>query len=555
MTPFFIMTLIGHLLILTSCFEDSFESGKTYPAAYYIDAVSGNDSNDGLAPSSAWKSLDSVNSRIWIPGDSILFHSDQVWFGQIVPSGSGDEGNPIVVSSYGNGKKPVIHGTQNKNSSRETGQTKFATLYFYNQSYWEISNLEITNYNAPEEANMTLDEWEQANIDTYQKATDPEPLDKKNTAKCGILVEARAKGKISHLHFRNLEIHGINGDITSKHNGGIFLNILNDGENIPTWFNDLLIENCYIHDVDRTGVSNWSAYSNRTLDTNTDWVPSNNYILRNNTFERTGANALIVRVANRPVIENNLFDHCAIKESGNACFNFNTDNAIWQYNEARFTKANQGDEDAGGIDSDYRSKNTIIQYNYIHDNDFGMLVTGGSGVFNDGTVVRYNIFEREGLVARHGYDAKFVIRVSGEATNTIFHNNMIFLDASQRDTKIVFHKKWGTWPDKTRYWNNIVYNLAENSSYDFGSSTENEFSNNLFFGRECPTEPEDKFKIKADPLLVNPGYNKEGYKIQTGSPAIGKGKTPQIIPASDFYKNTLPAQGPIDIGIHQLSKN
>ena len=35
---------------------------------YYVDAVNGNDSNDGLTEENAWKSLDQVNSTTFLPG-------------------------------------------------------------------------------------------------------------------------------------------------------------------------------------------------------------------------------------------------------------------------------------------------------------------------------------------------------------------------------------------------------------------------------------------------------------------------------------------------------
>ena len=50
-------------------------------------------------------------------------------------SGSGSSLHPIVIDIYGSGEKPIIvaNGTQ------------LSTLYFRNQEYWEINNLEITN--------------------------------------------------------------------------------------------------------------------------------------------------------------------------------------------------------------------------------------------------------------------------------------------------------------------------------------------------------------------------------------------------------------------------
>lgn len=201
---------------------------------------------------------------------------------------------------------------------------------------------------------------------------------------------------MEYVELRNLEIHGVN---SSKKNGGIFMKIT--GNLVPTYFNDLLIEGCLIRDVDRSGVYNVSTWEDRTMDVNENWTPTLNYNVRHNVFERTGANALVVR------------------------------------NRARFTKANIGDADGGGLDIDFRTKNTILQYNYMHDNDHGMLATGGGfdGFFNDNTIFRYNIIERDGLVARENGE-KYAFKVSGQITNTTFHNNVVYLSPQQEGVDI-----------------------------------------------------------------------------------------------------------------------
>ena len=526
----------------------------TQATDYYIDGISGNDSNSGTSEAAAWQTIANINTTTFQPGDRILFKSGQIWTGTLKPKGSGTTGNPITIGKYGAGANPVIHGNGATNCTVEPGQVKHCTIFLYNQEHWVIRDLEITNYDPSEEGGKSLSQWESDNVTNYVQPVEPPHYTGANSKKCGILVQANNQGELKSLHFINLEVHGVNGLITSKNNGGIFFRVFNFGTDIPTYFNDVLIDSCHIHDVDRTGISNVSEYDNRTLTTNTDWTPNLNYVIRNTTFERTGANALIVRVSDRALVENCFFDYCAIKESGNAAFNFNTDNAVWQFNEFQRTKANMGDFDAGGVDSDYRSKNTIIQYNYVHDNDFGMLVTGGPGIFNDSTVVRYNIFEREGLIARMGADTKFVLRTSGGATNTIYHNNIVYLDASQSDTKIAFHKSWsGSWPDNTEYYNNIIYNLASGSTYVLGSSTNNTFSNNVYFGNTATNTPSDPNAITSDPLLVNPGAGENGYRLQAGSPALGAGLRLASTPDKDYYGNDILAQAAIDIGVEQVT--
>ena len=107
-----------------------------FSANYYIDAITGNDSDSGLSSTLAWKTLTKVNATTFQAGDSILFKTDGVWIGQLYPKGSGSAISPIVIDKYGDGSKPIFDGD---------GMTGTGVVYLYNQQYWEINNLEITN--------------------------------------------------------------------------------------------------------------------------------------------------------------------------------------------------------------------------------------------------------------------------------------------------------------------------------------------------------------------------------------------------------------------------
>ncbi len=521
-------------------------TGKTRHI-YYINSRDGNDEYTGNNPDSAWKTLDRINSKVFVQGDKILFRCGQTWKGQLHPQGSGSRHHPITIGSYGRGGKPLIAGEGVANG----------TVYLYNQSWWELRNLEITNYNQAEEAGLLLTEWEHRNRTNFALPKLPPQLVNHNVFKYGIYVTAQDTGTVSHLHLINLDVHGVNGyinqkDELSKNNGGIFFEI--KGNRVPTSFRDVLIDSCRIHDVDRTGIllckSSWDT---RTLTSNASWTPSQHVIIRSCHFENTGANALIVRVCSQPVIERNVFDHCAIKASGNAGFSFNCDSAVWQHNECRYTKANKEDVDAGGLDADYRSKNTIIQYNYLHHNDYGMLITGGPNSFNDGTILRYNIFEHDGSYA-HPKHGKTVIRVNGSATNTHIYNNVFYLDTSQTDTKIVSHETWTASPENTLYQNNIFYNLSANAQYDLGASNRNTFDNNLYFGNAATHMPADEAAVTHDPQLAKPGSgDTKGYRLKKGSSAFFAGKPVSDNGGYDFYGDRLPVTRQPNIGADNKS--
>lgn len=83
-------------------------------ATYYVDAVAGSDSNDGLTPATAWKTISlSVNIKSFAPGDQILFKRGCVWNDRLTPPSSGSSGNPIVFDAYGTGEAPMLTGYVN----------------------------------------------------------------------------------------------------------------------------------------------------------------------------------------------------------------------------------------------------------------------------------------------------------------------------------------------------------------------------------------------------------------------------------------------------------
>jgi len=98
---------------------------------YYVDAISGNDDNIGTSPAQAWKTINKVDAVVFQPGDSILFHRGQSWTGKISINYSGNWGQPVVFSSYGQGGYPIIKGSTDADST-------FFWIYIEN-GMWESS--------------------------------------------------------------------------------------------------------------------------------------------------------------------------------------------------------------------------------------------------------------------------------------------------------------------------------------------------------------------------------------------------------------------------------
>lgn len=130
--------------------EDSFTvvlgEGKTY----YVSSSDGDDSNDGLSSGAAFKTIEKLNTLYFVPGDQILFRKGDTFTGAFKPQGSGCKDKPIIVSSYGDGEKPVLQpGSGNWQAYITHPDTYGETVWvnnvitFHNQQYWEVRDLEL----------------------------------------------------------------------------------------------------------------------------------------------------------------------------------------------------------------------------------------------------------------------------------------------------------------------------------------------------------------------------------------------------------------------------
>lgn len=501
------------------------------PTNYYIDATSGNDANAGTSINNPWKTINKINATTFYAGDSVLLKCNSVFTGiTLRPLGVGSAGLPITIASYGSGNPPLIaadgNGLHNENG-----------IYLFNQQYISIVGLEITNNYAATASDTVI--------------------------RRGVYVLATDAGTLRGITLKNLIVHDVLGTYDSTNeSGGIFINIT--GSNIVTKYDSLTVDGCKIYNVDRTGISNQSSWADRDMNNDygsTPWRPSTNLVFKNNRIDSSGGNGMIVRVAQSPLIQNNIFWKCAKRYSGNAFFVFNCNDALVQYNEAAYTVYNTGDADASGFDGDYRCRRSIFQYNYSHDNDGGFAVVvcnpgGTPSRFNDSCVFRYNISQNDGHFNGNIKNEGEAITVTGQTTNTFFYNNTIY--SSTDFNYAIIHRRWGNagsvYPTNTFYYNNIFYINKANPSYSFQNSTNNTFDNNLFYNTLGGTPPTDANGIYTNPNFVNAGSGGvgistvSGYKLASNSPCINKGKTIAQAPSTDYFGNTIPLYGNIDLG-------
>ncbi|MBV8731555.1 MAG: right-handed parallel beta-helix repeat-containing protein [Acidobacteriia bacterium] len=344
---------------------------------FYI-SPSGNDGNDGRTPATAWATLMKVDISAFKPGDHILFQGGQTFSGVIYfgANSQGTASNPIIVTSYGTGRATIQPGT-------------LVGLLAYNTAGIELSNLNFVGG-----AGNTRD---------------------------GVQFYTDLPGNVTLQHIRidSLEISGF---------GSAGISIF--GSAGTSGFNDIRITNVLSHDNVYAGI--WTG--GYVAPTFAGYSNSNLYIGNCQLYNNTGTTSLtdsgfgiFIDSTNGAVIEQNV-----ISNNGQNTVSFGgpmgimameSNNIVVQANEVHHMHTSSGD--GGGIDFDGGVTNSIIQYNYTHEND-------GSGinlaqytpvrVMFSGNTVRYNVSQNDGRKSMSWAG----IVMAGNMQNSNIYNNTFY---------------------------------------------------------------------------------------------------------------------------------
>ena len=106
-------------------------------------AADGNDADDGLTPSTAWRTVDRLN--VGLPsGGTALLRCGDVFYGTIEVKGGIDGDHRTVIASYGTGAKPMVSCTKNLRDDPGIWQPRVASAVRYN--YWVMELTNSLNY-------------------------------------------------------------------------------------------------------------------------------------------------------------------------------------------------------------------------------------------------------------------------------------------------------------------------------------------------------------------------------------------------------------------------
>jgi len=536
-------------------------SGRTY----YV-SPSGDDSNAGISITMPWRTVNRVNQQKFGPCDKVLFEGPKLYEGGIIlepPRCGGLPGKPIMISSWGSGRAILEAGSN-------TG------IDVHNCGAIQISNIQLVGSGVLTNSGH------------------------------GILFRNSLAGdiKLSHVVIDQVEIQGFR-------KGGITINGLMG----QSGYRNVRITGSHLHDNGQHGIASRGMFlTDISGHAHENFYVAHNRVRHNlgdpaNTTSHTG-NGIVLGGVDQGLIEYNVANHNGalnVSRVGGpvGIWVWDSSRIVVQFNESHHNRSGSN-IDGGGFDFDGGTTNSIMQYNYSHDNEgAGFLIYQFPYARSmKSNVVRYNISENDaqkygaGIWFNSGYQCPPGAPSSpldcewSTVENVAIYNNTVFVGATMRKEAAAFRAS-GTAHNNVLVSNNLFVNAGtDNPIVDIKDKNDLFFHGNNYYPQEgrlrISYHGKQYFGLKTwraetnqemldnratglseDPRLKSPGRGgtvanvKElqrlrAYQLHNRSPMIDAGldlaKVFNLDPGGqDFFGTPLPQREAYDIGAYEAS--
>ena len=354
---------------------------SAHATTYYVSS-SGDDTRSGTAVATAWRTTSRVNAGTFLPGDRVLFQGGQTFTGGIwlQAASQGTPAQPIVLSSYGAGKATIASG---------------ASFGFFGE---DNAGIELRRLRFVGDGRLT------------------------NTDSGVIFFIGAPNTHLRHLRLDSLEVSGYQ----------------QTGISVGSWngasgYADVRITACLAHANGEAGLASYSE----DLGAHQNW-----YVGNCKAYDNAGrADVTTAHTGNGIVlggIDGALIERCEAYNNGwlNAnpgggpvgiwgwcCNNLVIQNCESHHNRSGTT------HDGGGFDIDGGCTNSVLQYNYSHDNEgpgFLLAQYHGAPPMHD-LAVRYNVSENDARHHNQGALHVWSSGANGGIQRAVFHNNTVLL--------------------------------------------------------------------------------------------------------------------------------
>jgi hypothetical protein len=511
----YVMRNILVLTILFFCFsckkERSVNSDDTSTPAsglasvriYYVDGAQGNDQNDGLSLTTAWKTIQKSFDAA-VAGSTVMIKGG-TYYEQLTVHVSGTAGNPVTFTNY-NGEQVIIDG------SKITGTT---IVTIADKSYLVFSNLTITN------------------------------LTKNNAT--GVLVSAGKSGSVNDVTFRRVVFSNIKWTSSaattpnSNQNAQPFI-AYGYGATQANAITNLVIDSCEF-----TG--NITGYSESlSLDGNIDgFTITNNKVHDNSNIGiaaighyGTSSNTTVDQSRNGLIRGNTCYNNKASYATSGGIYvdggaNIKIDRNITYQNGYGIEVGNEENGSASNI---------TVTNNIIYLNEVAGIAIGGYDSGNSGQVLNSVIRNNSFFKNNTNNDGSGEIYMT-KASNCTIGNNVFYTN----DQNTLFSLE----NIKPQTGNTFDYNdwytpggNASDISINWGSKSYSSFTS---YKTATGQDAHSTFK---DPLFTSTGTTPDMH-VKTGSPCLRTGNVSWITDASELDYDGKPrvVNGAVDMGAYQ----
>jgi hypothetical protein len=392
------MDQLFRLFVLGVCLS---AATPAFATDYYV-SLNGNDDNAGTAGTAAWRTLARVNTATLRSGDRVLLHGGSTFAGNLVfdTTDGGTDIAPLTLMSYGTGRATI---------SASSGKG----VSVYNRAAIRIANVRIVGANAADTSGIVL------------------------------YTDKSAASPHTYVRIEDTDVSGFG----------------EDGIQIGAWsgapgFRSVQIVRTSVHDNGRTGILTFADRRNVHRDV---------YVGYSKAFNNRGIAGQATNTGSGIVFGG--VDGGTIERSvahGNGALSTASEGpvGIWVYDSARiviqhnesYANRTGGKADGGGFDLDQNVTDSILQFNYSHDNDGAGYLIAHRYADNShrNNVIRYNVSQNDGQ--KNGYGA---IEIWGRTVDTaIYHNTVV--TSSSRAVRF-WNSSVGVRSQGVRFLNNIFY--------------------------------------------------------------------------------------------------
>lgn len=381
---------------------------------FYLDATNGDNTNDGLSPEMAWKTLSKASTGTYNAGDWIMLRSNQEFAGGLSLDGvTGSENAPIRIGTWGENPE--------ENRAVINCQSVSYGINLNACAYIDIENIEIYGDGGSSNSNNRK----------------------------GVYVQLWRRDETrKHFHFKNLYIHDLFAPLEKSTDGkkmtvnegtAIGFTTFNDGQ---SHFEDIDIRDCHFETLGSSGIviGKWANASH--VEAGVTW--SKDVTVVDNYFNNIGQDGVLVAgvenvyIANNTILNPGCFDDTRMNGRGDGLWTWFVMGCIVEHN---YLKGARGRIDCTGMHVDIGSRDNIFQYNLSIDNEGGFCEIIGDSYNN---VYRYNVSINDGtrkkgtnaygrkkvdgmVISLSGYNGdRYGTNVKRGPFNSYFYNNTIY---------------------------------------------------------------------------------------------------------------------------------